>query len=382
MSLTREIAPNRDALAMALGVDPAVLDALLRLQGRPDLVSSAVVTKPLGEVIRLYMSAHLADPTSGGGSADTYKAYAGLLASFEQFMAQRWSTLPRSSWTIDRVTPADVEDFVGRKLLTGAARNARSSNRDKSILSSLFKWARKHKYLQWNPAADVSRVPEPKLMPVALSAKEQERLLDLSRQTKSGLRNHSIIHLVLNTGLRAAEVSNLRLEHLHLDEGWVHVEKGKGSKDRSVPLRPIVVESLRYYWEACRRHQIAAPGCEDAVFISTKGTQWGHPLTVDALEDMLKPLLIKIGRPKGNMHVLRHSFAVNLLRRGVHIAVISALLGHESFETTRKYLRLGDPEIANEIAGYFPEGVVVPLTMRDLNLNELQEAIEHVYDGA
>lgn len=381
MSLVRNVAtPSRDAFLRAIGVDPAKLDVFLLQQGDSAAITAPAERIPLSQAIDLYLASNLPDPASQDASAASRKTYTGVLQNFRAFLEERWSGMTPESWTVDRITPANIEDFVRRPRRDGNPRSAFTINRDPSILSSLLQWLRRHDYLVQNPAEVVDRPREPKLMPVALSASEQEALLDLSRQTTNGLRNHTIIHLVINTGLRAEEVARLRWANFDLPGGWMHV-KGKGNKERSIPLRPCVIDSLQYYRNACRNKQVAALGFEDAVFLNEKGARWGHPMSVDALEGMLKPLLMKLGKAKGNMHVLRHTFAVNLLRRGVHIVVISHLLGHELFETTRKYLRVGDPELAREIAEYFPEGVMVPGTMRDLSNDKLKEIVDDVYGG-
>ena len=384
MSLTRQVAvPNREAVLRALGVDPAELDAFLALRGAGSSFLAPTRTVLLDDAVRDFLALFQADRYTPEGddqpSRATHYTYSGVLHGFQKFLHTRWDGLPQESRTVQRITGGDVEEFVRRPARNGRPRSIFTMNRDTSIISAMMKWLQKRGMLGTNPTGTVHRPTEPKLLPVALSNTEQERLLDVSRSTASGLRNHTIIHLVINTGLRVQEVSNLRWSSLDLEGGWVRVH-GKGNKDRSVPLRPIVVQSLQYYLAACRSTQITAPGCHDALFLNERGPRVGYPMTVNGLEEMIRPLLRKVGKSKGSMHVLRHTFAINCLRRGLHIAIISHLLGHDRFETTRKYLRLGDPEVARELADYFPEGVLVPSTMQNITDDELQEAIKRVYD--
>jgi site-specific recombinase XerD len=378
MSVERNIGSSRDAVLRALGVDPVLFDAFVQQDSQGISVVDPPTQLLLRDAIAQYLRCYLPSPGTDEASETTRKTYEGVLKSFQGFLERRWSGLPPEVQTVSRVTVADVEDFTRRPQLNGRVRSAFSVNRDRAIVSSLMRWLKRHGRIAHNPVELVDRAKEPKLLPVALSETEQQKLLDLSRQTACGLRNHTIIHLVLNTGLRLDEVSELKLSNFDLQNGWLHVT-GKGNKARSIPLRPTVIESIQYYLTACRNKQMAAPGFADAVFVSERGPSWGRSLSRDALEGMLKPLLIKLGKLEGNMHVLRHSFAVNLLRRGVHIVVISTLLGHESFETTRKYLRVGDPELAREVAEYFPEGVLVPGTMRNLSNKELEAEILSVF---
>ncbi len=264
-------------------------------------------------------------------------------------------------------------------LINGRKRQPNTINRDLSIVSALFGFLVREGLLRRNPAELADRAPEVQSAPRSLSEREQARLLDWSRKSYNAMRNHAIIYLTLNTGLRASEVCNLRWGDIDLRKGRLHVVQGKGKQDRTVPLLPPVVEALAYYRQT-RRYEIACPGYEDAVFLNSTGPRWGCAMTVDGLELMLSPLLRRLKKPKGaNFHLLRHSFAVNLLWRGVHIAVIGALLGHRSFETTSRYLLLGDPGMKQALTEACPDGVLVPAIRRELNRAHLDNLVDAVF---
>lgn len=368
MGLQQELRnPTRDDVLRALGIDPSLYE---RLAENGPGGSHGEDALPLGEAIKLFESRRLLE---GGWTARTYMT---VLQSFINFISiQRASGLE----SIRTITGADVAAFATRPLLDGRNRHPKTINRDLSIVSALFGFIVREGLLRRNPAELADRAPEVQSAPRALSEREQTRLLDWSRKSYNALRNHTIIYLVLNTGLRASEVCNLKWADIDLRKGRLHVVQGKGGRDRTVPLLPPMMEALVYYRQT-RRYEIACPGYEDSVFLNSTGPRWGCAMTVDGLELMLWPLLRRLKKPKGaSFHLLRHSFAVNLLWRGVHIAVIGALLGHRSFETTNRYLRLGDPGLKRALTEACPDGVLVPSIRRELNREHLSSLVDTLF---
>jgi len=161
------------------------------------------------------------------------------------------------------------------------------------------------------------------------------------RSTWTGRRDHTLLTLAAQTGLRASELIGLRVADVHLSTG-AHVScMGKGRKLRITPITSGMVALLRV-WLAERGGEPAAP-----LF----ATQSGTPLSRDAVEHRLaKYIQIAInvcpslGQKTVTMHVLRHTAAMRLLRAGIETSVIALWLGHEQVETTQIYLH-ADMEI-------------------------------------
>jgi site-specific recombinase XerD len=134
-----------------------------------------------------------------------------------------------------------------------------------------------------------------------------------------GLRNLALLELVYSAGLRAQETVDLTLADVDFEQELVHV-RGKGGKERVVPLGEEAAYRLRLYLEGGRPHLVR--GAVDALFLSARG----RPLETSTLRRLLP-----------NPHRLRHAFATHLLEGGADLRTIQELLGHSSLSTTQVY---------------------------------------------
>jgi site-specific recombinase XerD len=172
-----------------------------------------------------------------------------------------------------------------------------------------------------------SRVPD-----LAVSGRRRRRLPHAPRPDETdallagleaddtlGLRNRALLELVYSAGLRAQEAVDLELADVDFEREQVHV-RGKGGKERVVPLGEEASYQLRRYLEHARPQ--LARGAVDAVFLSARG----RPLDTSSLRRLLP-----------NPHRLRHAFATHLLEGGADLRTIQELLGHSSLSTTQVY---------------------------------------------
>jgi site-specific recombinase XerD len=128
-------------------------------------------------------------------------------------------------------------------------------------------------------------------------------------------------------GLRTSEVTHLRVKDIDSKRMLIHVQQGKGRKDRYVMLSPTLLELLRAYWKAERPSGWLFPGQDPA-----------QPISVSAVQLACKRTLIKSGLSKqASVRTLRHSFATHLLESGTNVRTIQILLGHRSLLTTARY---------------------------------------------
>jgi len=172
-----------------------------------------------------------------------------------------------------------------------------------------------------------SRVPETQLgprrarrLPDAPKAEEIDAVLaQLSGQEPLALRNRALLELVYSAGLRSQEAVDLDLADVDFEQEAVHV-RGKGNKERVVPLGEEAAYRLRLYLDDARPK--LARGAEDALFLSARG----HRLDTSTIRRLLP-----------HPHRLRHAFATHLLEGGADLRVIQELLGHSSLSTTQTY---------------------------------------------
>lgn len=207
-------------------------------------------------------------------------------------------------------------------------------------LFKLFAYLIRYEYILSNP---FDGVPVPKKEPIPereiLSVKEMARFLDsLSGCFKRDLRDRAMFELMYGTGLRVGEVSALNITDVDIRGGRLMVRKGKGRKQRVIPLGKNVCSWLKVYLAGGRRQFLyRAKGYENnrAFFLSIQGNRMSTTNIGKVLKDRLKQAGV---RTKGiSPHVLRHSFATHMLENGADIKYVKDILGHSNISTTVIY---------------------------------------------
>jgi integrase/recombinase XerD len=178
-------------------------------------------------------------------------------------------------------------------------------------------------------------------LPKALAPAEVDRLLlPEPSATPSSLCDQAVLELAYASGLRLAELRQVRLEQLNLDAGFINVI-GKGNKERVVPVGRTAVAALRRYLEQGRPVLVTAksPG---NVFLTQRGTAFAHVTLWKRIKDRAR----RSGAPASlTPHQLRHSFATHLLEHGADLRVIQELLGHASIQTTQVYTHVASQRL-------------------------------------
>jgi integrase/recombinase XerD len=202
-----------------------------------------------------------------------------------------------------------------------------------AALRAFYRFAESEKLLPTNVAENLSLPRRWKRLPKALSNEEIDKLLEPeSPETPESLCDQAILELAYASGLRLAELKNLRLEQLHLEAGFINVI-GKGNKERVVPVGKKAVEALNRYLEA-GRSKLVTPRSPATVFLTRRGT----PFASVTLWLHIKNRVHHAGVARNiTPHMLRHSFATHLLEHGADLRVIQELLGHANISTTEIY---------------------------------------------
>ena len=166
----------------------------------------------------------------------------------------------------------------------------------------------------------------PKTLPVVLSREEMARFLDALQNPK----HRAVLMTAYAGGLRLSEVARLRVQDIDSARMVIHVRQGKGRKDRDVMLSPRLLAVLREYWKINRPKPYLFPGRHP-----------DRPISVRTVQMVCERALKASGLSKHvRMHTLRHSFATHLLESGTDLRTIQVLLGHNSFNTTVRYLHI------------------------------------------
>ena len=248
------------------------------------------------------------------------------------------------------LTPTDVREYRGWLLRRGAA--AATVNRRLVALSIYSKWAIRQKLIEFDPTEDVKAVEQARLAPKWLSKSQQNALvrqaqrelnasLETSPKRRQAVRDVAIIQTLLNTGLRVAELCALTLDDLSLGErkGWLRVQSGKGTKQRKIPLNGQVIKALNA-WTALRPDT-----GHRQVFIGNDLT----PLKPRGVQERIQELG-RLADVPVTPHMLRHSFAKNLINAGVGLEKVAALLGHSSVAVTQRYTTPSEMDLEEAVA--------------------------------
>ena len=201
-------------------------------------------------------------------------------------------------------------------------------------IQNFFTWLCRENVLTANPAADLELPRKPnKVLPHALPLEDVHAILNAPDIADPlGIRDRAILETFYATGIRRAECSRIDTDDLDMQRGLLMVRKGKGSKDRVVPVGERALSWLRLYQEQTRPLLQTAQS-ERALFLSG----YGDRLTVGYLGNWVRRVMAAaLGRP-GSCHQLRHSCATHMLENGADIRYIQQLLGHARLDTTQIY---------------------------------------------
>ena len=212
---------------------------------------------------------------------------------------------------------------------------AKSINRKLACLRSFFKYLLKIGEIDRNPLVNLFSLKMEKKLPKTLSFDSISEALSMPDENNPReLRDKTILELFYSTGMRLAELSKLNVSDINLYNNLVKV-RGKGSKERLLPLGRIASKTLKKYLER-RAELLTNPNNKnsDALLLNKYGTR----LSTRGIALVVNKWLSKIAESgKTNPHILRHSFATHLLDEGANLVAVKELLGHASLSTTQIY---------------------------------------------
>lgn len=257
-------------------------------------------------------------------SDNTVAAYREDLMSFRSFVD--------SSSKADGAEDAGtVREWVMQMMDGGYT--ASSINRKLSTLRTYYKFQMKKGLIDADPTRKVARPKSSKPLPVFVKEKEMDRLLDdvdFGDDFK-GVRNHLIIQMFYETGVRLAELIGLDLKDVDFFGSVIKVT-GKRNKQRLIPFYKELRDGMQRYLE--RRNALDAARCSEAFFVREDGRR----ITRGEVAKVVREALSAVSTmKKKSPHVLRHSFATAMLNHDAELGAIKELLGHESLQTTEIY---------------------------------------------
>jgi integrase/recombinase XerD len=256
---------------------------------------------------------------------------------FDEFLAETKIT------DIHIITAARLQDFqrwlFHQPTIKGTARTVGSQNHILCGVKSFFAFLARDGYLARDPAQALRLSREPDSLPKnVLTTDEARKLIEApDTQTLTGYRDRTLLEVLYATGVRKQELRNLNVEDVNLEEELLRVNRGKGGKDRVVPLSSIACQYLENYIKAIRPELLKGRQ-SDKLFISHRD---GLPIGVHGIKRLIDKYVRQVRLKKHvTCHLWRHSCATHLLKNNANLRHVQEMLGHKSLATTERYLRL------------------------------------------
>jgi len=304
----------------------------------------------LFELIEYYEVCNRAE----GKSPKTISWYSANLKSFRNYVKSRH--LPDSLDTIDTrllreyvlylmkrtrynghpYTPAKTE-LLSSATIHGHVRTLRA----------FYNWLVAEGLTQNNPAKDLKPPKVSRKVVSTLSDDEIGAILSTFSISPSATRNQTLFMILLDTGLRIGELVNLKMDDVHMDEGYLKV-MGKGKKERIVPIGNNAQKALQRYLFRFR------PKPNNPVINNVFLSISSQPLTENSMKLMFTRLAKRSGVCRLHAHLCRHTFATRFLINGGDVFSLQQILGHSTLEMVRHYVNLASSHIAIQHQKYSP----------------------------
>ncbi len=287
-----------------------------------------------------------------GLAANTLEAYGRDLRLFADFLENK---------NLDRVSAQDIKDYL--QFLNKQAYEARSQSRKLSAIKEFYGFLYSENNIKENPALMIDAPKNKKSLPKYLSKEEVLKLIETAMADTSpkGFRLYTMVEILYATGMRVSELVGLPLAAVVYQRDFITV-KGKGNKERLVPMGEAAQNAIKAYLEL--RDRFLRKG-RDSKWLFPAPSKTGF-WPRDSFFKALKKLAIKAGiNPlKVSPHVLRHSFASHLVENNADLRSVQQMLGHENITTTEIYTHIMEEKLRSLVTEHHP--------LKDLNLQKLK----------
>ncbi len=221
------------------------------------------------------------------------------------------------------ISESPIKEYIGKTIV--------KNNLSVSLQNMALNAIKRYYWIMYGRELNSEYVPRPireKKLPVVLSIEEIQKMIDRT----TNLKHKAIIATLYGTGMRLSELLNLKIENINKDRMLIHIQSGKGKKDRVVPFPENLRILLRTYYKAYRPKHFLFYGQDFYTAYSPSSVQ-----------NVVKAAIKKAGIKKpASVHSLRHSYATHLLELGTDLRIIQELLGHSSSKTTEIYTHVSD----------------------------------------
>ncbi len=254
-----------------------------------------------------------------------------------------------AAFQVEKLEHRQIRAYLSE--LYGRGLSKASVARALAAIRSWFKWLARRGYVEQNPAALVATPKLPKHLPRVPTIEEMNRVTDAAAAMIVAAwpeRDRVIFELLYGCGIRNAELVGLDLRDIHWANEAILV-RGKGRKERYVPLGDAAAEALRKYLPLREAKLGAAGKSSEALLLNVRlrGTATVGPLTTRSVGRIVKKIALAHGLAADvHPHTLRHAFGTHMLEEGADLRAIQELLGHERLSTTQRYTQLTVGQVA------------------------------------
>jgi len=249
----------------------------------------------------------------------------------------------------------DVREFLSSLLSNGV--DGRSVARKLSALRHFYKYLLLDRYIAADPTLNIDTPRQWKVLPKSLAADEVESVLQGPPRAEServsqalALRDRAMLEVLYAGALRVSEIVNLKLEDLKLELGYVLV-RGKGDKERIVPLGRAAQEVVQHYLREARA-SLATARQSPFLFIARNG----RGITRQRVWQMVNAASARRGGRHASPHMLRHSCATHMVENGADLRTVQTILGHADISTTQVYTHLALDRLNKVYKQHHPRG--------------------------
>jgi integrase/recombinase XerC len=266
-------------------------------------------------------------------SAHTATAYRKDLKKFVQFLGRgpNWKS-------IDHLR---IRAFLSHLHETGL--NKASIARTLAAIRAFYRWLGREGLIDQNPAALVSTPKLSKVLPRVPTIEEMNGALDSAMPDNAAFpeRDLVIFELLYGCGIRNSELTGIRLDDIHWSAEQINI-RGKGKKERIVPLGDAGASAIRDYLSKRREVLALSKKSSDVLLINRRG----GPLTSRSVGRIVKKIAVEKGLSSDvHPHTLRHAFGTHMLSEGADLRAIQELLGHARLSTTQRYTQLSPSQV-------------------------------------
>lgn len=270
-----------------------------------------------------------------GLSPNTLKSYNYEIHLYQSYLKDKLNIID-----IEKVSKKDIESYL--KYCYSKDEDSKTISHKITTIYNLHNYLLREKVVKDNEAEFIDRPKLAKHLPYTLTVSEIDKLLDIPLVTLFDYRDKAMLELMYGTGLRVSELISLTVYDIDFYNAFLRI-KGKGSKERIVPINSASLKYLKLYLD--KRSLLLKKKTSDELFLNARG----EGISRQGFFKNLKKILTKKGMPTNiSPHSLRHSFATHLIENGADLRSVQTMLGHSDITTTKIYTHISNEKVTKD----------------------------------